>query len=172
MGLKAIETAYKGYRFRSRMEARFAVFLDQLGLPYQYEPQGFDLDGLRYLPDFFLPGAKANPDGGMWIELKGQFPSQEECEKARRLALQGGQSVFVLFGDVWAPGQGLFFWPGNYEPTLRYIHLCCVCFEVSLVPRVERCACGGYFLPDPPRLMEAYVAAREARFEFGETPRW
>lgn len=30
--MKAIETRYKGYRFRSRLEARWAVFFDALGL--------------------------------------------------------------------------------------------------------------------------------------------
>ena len=49
--IKAIETKYKGYRFRSRREARWAVFFDKLNVVYEYEPEGFDLDGLWYLPD-------------------------------------------------------------------------------------------------------------------------
>jgi hypothetical protein len=44
--MQAIETAYNGYRFRSRLEARWAVFFDALGIRYQYEKEGFDLDGL------------------------------------------------------------------------------------------------------------------------------
>ncbi len=44
--LKAIDTEYNGYRFRSRLEARWAVFFDTLGMPYMYEPEGFDLDGV------------------------------------------------------------------------------------------------------------------------------
>ena len=51
--IKAIETYYKGYRFRSRLEARWAVFFDAAGIKYEYEPEGFDLGGgLYYLPDF------------------------------------------------------------------------------------------------------------------------
>lgn len=50
--MKAIETIYKGYYFRSRLEARWAVFFDALELPFGYEPEGFDIGGLRYLPDF------------------------------------------------------------------------------------------------------------------------
>ncbi len=38
---KAIETLYKGYRFRSRLEARWAVFFDALGLKWEYEKEGF-----------------------------------------------------------------------------------------------------------------------------------
>ena len=56
MNIKAIETSYNGYRFRSRLEARWAVFFDAMGIQYEYEPEGFEL-GIhgRYLPDFFLP---------------------------------------------------------------------------------------------------------------------
>jgi hypothetical protein len=43
MQIKVIETAYKGYRFRSRLEARWAVFFDAMGLKWEYEPEGFDL---------------------------------------------------------------------------------------------------------------------------------
>ena len=52
---KAIETVYKNYRFRSRAEARHAVFFETLGIKYQYEPEGFDSEGTWYLPDFWLP---------------------------------------------------------------------------------------------------------------------
>jgi hypothetical protein len=54
--MKAIETVYKGYKFRSRLEARWAVFFDALGVEWEYEKEGYDLgdDGL-YLPDFYLP---------------------------------------------------------------------------------------------------------------------
>jgi len=56
--IKAIETSYKGYLFRSRLEARWAVFFDALGIVWEYEREGFELDGLRYLPDFWLPGRR------------------------------------------------------------------------------------------------------------------
>ena len=35
-----IETIYKGYRFRSRLEARWAVFMDACGADWEYEPEG------------------------------------------------------------------------------------------------------------------------------------
>lgn len=53
--IKAIETCYNGYRFRSRLEARWAVFFDELGIKWTYEEEGFDCDGVWYLPDFYLP---------------------------------------------------------------------------------------------------------------------
>lgn len=53
--IKAIETAYKGHRFRSRLEARWAVFFDEIRLEWWYEPEGYILNAGWYLPDFFLP---------------------------------------------------------------------------------------------------------------------
>ena len=53
---KAVQTEYKGYLFRSRLEARWAVFFDTLGIQWEYEPEGIVLsDGTHYLPDFYLP---------------------------------------------------------------------------------------------------------------------
>ena len=48
MEIKPIETVYNGYRFRSRLEARWAVFFDEAEIPYEYEPEGFDVDGIWY----------------------------------------------------------------------------------------------------------------------------
>jgi hypothetical protein len=66
--MRPIETLYRGYRFRSRLEARWAVFFQTLGVPWLYEPEGFTLpSGKYYLPDFrlrlFYPEA-------FWVEVK------------------------------------------------------------------------------------------------------
>jgi len=50
----AIPTAYRGVNFRSRLEARWAAFFDNLNRKWDYEP--IDLDG--WIPDFVLHGAK------------------------------------------------------------------------------------------------------------------
>jgi hypothetical protein len=52
-----IETIYHGARFRSRLEARWAVCFDALGIPWEYEPQGYHLENGPYLPDFRLWGS-------------------------------------------------------------------------------------------------------------------
>ena len=54
MDIKPIETKYNGFRFRSRLEARWAVFFDMIGLKYEYEIEGFEMNGVRYLPDFYI----------------------------------------------------------------------------------------------------------------------
>lgn len=65
MTIQAIETRYAGRRFRSRLEARWSVFFDRLGVRWDYEPQGYMIDGMPYLPDFWLP------DANVWVEVKG-----------------------------------------------------------------------------------------------------
>lgn len=56
MNIEPIETNYNGYRFRSRLEARWAVFFDSAEIRYEYEPEGYQFSsGEKYLPDFYLP---------------------------------------------------------------------------------------------------------------------
>ena len=115
--IKAIETTYKGYRFRSRTEARWAVFFDALGIRWEYEKEGFDLgEAGWYLPDFWLP------DMGMWIEIKGENPTPQERTKARALCEMTHTSVGVLSGAPWFNiFRALYQWFPSYEPdTFEY----------------------------------------------------
>jgi hypothetical protein len=50
--IKAKPTIYKGYAFRSRLEAKWARFFDLMKWTWEYEP--FDLDG--WSPDFVIKG--------------------------------------------------------------------------------------------------------------------
>jgi hypothetical protein len=98
--LRAIETRYKGCRFRSRLEARWAVFFDGLGVDWRYEPQGFDLSGTYYLPDFWLPRQAA------WFEVKGTLDGPEDyfaMHKAHALATRSNRMVYVSIGDIPYP---------------------------------------------------------------------
>ena len=90
MNIKPIETRYKGYRFRSRIEARWAVFFDALGIKWEYEKEGYDLgDAGWYLPDFWLPEISA------WIEIKGAKPSVEDLAKCKAMRMAMGNSGAV-----------------------------------------------------------------------------
>ena len=72
--MKVIQTEYKGYLFRSRLEARWAVFFDACGVDWEYEPEGYDLgNGLRYLPDFLLHGVEGRVTGDLYVEVKGNM---------------------------------------------------------------------------------------------------
>lgn len=79
VGITAIETRYAGCRFRSRLEARWAVFLDYLGIMWEYESQGYHVtqrltlgdSTFPYLPDFWLPMEKLH------MEVKGSLTPAE-----------------------------------------------------------------------------------------------
>lgn len=61
-----LECSYSGKVFRSRLEARWALYLDLLGIDWDYEPCFYKVsDTLYYLPDFYLPRQR------IWLEVKG-----------------------------------------------------------------------------------------------------
>lgn len=99
--VKAIETVYKGYRFRSRLEARWAVFFDALGVEYEYEKEGYELPSGRYLPDFWLPEQNA------WFEIKPTAPSDIEQQRCFELADQSGYSAVIIIGQPHAEYDAL-----------------------------------------------------------------
>lgn len=184
--LKAIETRYKGYRFRSRLEARWAVFFDALKIRWEYEKEGFDLgEAGHYLPDFWLPDLKC------WIEIKGEHPTREEEGKAWALAEETGRPVFMFtcgipmpwsLEDIHYPctccDSGRAHFPGGRWDNLYQFceATCCGQIGIEFDGRSARisCPCGpGYdgktYTVGTPKLKAAYIAARGARFEFGES---
>jgi hypothetical protein len=91
--IPAIETVYRGFRFRSRTEARWAVFFESLGIEFQYEPEGYRLlNGSLYLPDFYLPHIHT------YAEVKGTVPTLAEMEKVEQLALLTKSLGLILDG--------------------------------------------------------------------------
>jgi hypothetical protein len=92
--IKAIQTNYNGILYRSRIEARWAIFLDNLQIPFEYEKEGFELPSGKYLPDFWLPNQE------YWIEIKGAPPNESECQKAAELSVLTHKKVFILFGGI------------------------------------------------------------------------
>ncbi len=163
MHIRAIETRYKGYRFRSRLEARWAVFFGHIGWPWGYEPEGFELpDGTRYLPDFKI--------GSVWIEVKATPPTPDELRKAWLLAQGPWAAVVFAVGlpDPQAVAGGL---PGFLEgvPYERGLLDCVAspssyCFHKWGYLGLHM----GGSTPDPEDVA-ACNAARSARFEHGES---
>lgn len=76
-----IDTEYKGYFFRSRLEARWAVFFEKMGWNWQYEVEGFKLPSGNYLPDFYFPDLK------MYAEVKPKELSRKELNLCKELSL-------------------------------------------------------------------------------------
>ena len=90
--MKVLPTRYAGIDFRSRTEARWAVFFNTLGVRWVYEMEGFDLPSGNYLPDFWLP------DQSCWFEVKGEHPTERETSLAMELATATGNTCYIAFG--------------------------------------------------------------------------
>jgi hypothetical protein len=170
MPIQAIETVFDGYRFRSRLEARWAVFFKALRVPYEYEPEGVALsDGTRYLPDFWLPTLT------MWAEVKPAPLTAKEERKARCLAADSECAVLRLIGAprytvytaVCPPVDGApYLGDIDYLLDDQYVddeHRWYSSPE--LAPGEDASAS---FVPSE-RTRLAYLAAKQARFEHGES---
>lgn len=95
MTIKAIQTRYRGCKFRSRLEARYAVLLDALGVEWLYEHEGYQLkDGTPYLPDFWLPSLD------MFLEVKPAMPTIDGRERilCQQLHEESGKRVLLVAG--------------------------------------------------------------------------
>ena len=104
-GIKAIPTIYNGQKYRSKLEAEYAKGMDEAGVAFVYEPEGFVLsDGTKYLPDFYLP------DYDLFIEVKG-IMSDLDQHKIDMFRKDSGKRLFV------AKGQDL-------ELDTRYMDIC------------------------------------------------
>ncbi len=86
-----VPTVYKGITFRSRTEARWAYFFDELGIPWDYEPEAYTDGKTTYLPDFYLP------DQDCFWEVKGEATYSER--KPAMLAKLSGKPVYVGGGQ-------------------------------------------------------------------------
>lgn len=97
-----IQTTYKGIKFRSRTEARWAAFFENLGVRWNYEPEGFSLPSGRYLPDFFLP------DFDRWFEVKPDETDESERPVFAELCAASGKHGIIAYGPPVASRQNLF----------------------------------------------------------------
>lgn len=170
--IKPIPTMYKGVTFKSRLEARWAVFFDYLGIVWFYEFEGFQLLSGWYVPDFWLP------DLNCWIEIKPNEPSLEELKFCEELARYSQKRVFIQYGTIRNPEElgvpeqysAQVYFPDFGSDICYWWCECEVCGKVGLQyeGRSERlCSCvtgdKGYNT-NSPRLIQAYEHARRYSF--------
>lgn len=173
--MQAIETYYNGYKFRSRLEARWAVFFDSLKIPYLYEPEGFSIHGIRYLPDFYLLDSK------QFFEVKGQM-SDRDMEKIKAV-INEGYSVVIGYDNgeftacnCW--GENSYTLSETGESWLCKCRKCGKYWFMGYEGAYHCECCGEYdgdkhfeVLMESSYDTELWDVARQARFEFNDTPR-
>jgi hypothetical protein len=198
--MQPIQTYYNGLHFRSRLEARWAVFFDAVGIKYRYEAEGYEFsDGSRYLPDFDLP------DLGIWVEVKGTgLPDAMPLLETAAVELPGRNTrvhkyhevKLMLLGDVPSarhekPTHPVIteygYWTfcefsttGRFDDSGQYKGWGLIptgidwTLDSDLLYEVDQPPVGwegwGSSGADRAILSAAYHKARAARFEFGETP--
>ena len=194
--IKAIQTEYKGYRFRSRLEARWAVFFDACNLRWEYEPEGFELpNGQFYLPDFLLHGCGGRCPESLYVEVKGKM-TEADAEKIYQFSGITGRDIREVVNPILVVAG---IPDGDDIGDIEYF---CQEWGYSGFPEVERgpypfnfeTIDGDYFVAHPginkkgqfelfgddnsytyyrddAATLYAFRKARQARFEHGETPR-
>lgn len=102
--IKAIETYYNGYKFRSRLEARWAVFFDAMHIQYEYEPEGFILsNGQAYLPDFYLPLLD------IYVEVKPTSCNFISHPNNEEVSFGDKEKYGFFMHDMTSEGHGVWF---------------------------------------------------------------
>jgi len=100
--MQAKPTFYGSYMFRSRLEARWAVFFDTIGFKWAYEPQSYRTMTGPYLPDFQVINGERN----IFFEIKPKEPSAKETTLCMALAqlLSLGKFPIEVFLCYGSPG--------------------------------------------------------------------
>ncbi len=88
-------TTYKDHIFRSRLKAKWARFLEALGITWSYEEKGYDLSGEEYFPDFWLPAF------GCWLKIRGTQPTTDYLQRIARFVEEKQQICCLLWGDLY-----------------------------------------------------------------------
>lgn len=168
---KAIKTTYRGVQYRSRLEARWAVFFDELGIEHAFEYEGFDLPSGWYVPDFWLPKMSC------WIEIKPTEPTYDspEVKKCDELSRATQSRVFLAFGgfDHSRPRSDMWCFDPAFTDTEYMFCECGKCGRIGIhfEGRGAR-VCGLQCYPDYDRghsgeaakILDAYDHARSFSF--------
>lgn len=120
--VRALETPVNGILYRSRLEARWALFFSYLRIPFEYEWQGYQLNsGARFLPDFWLPQTTLrgwnhrDAPTGLFVEIKATAEHIRDNED--RYQEFGSEYPLIVFAGK-PPGEGDvsdFLYDGGYE---------------------------------------------------------
>jgi len=174
--IQAIPTSYGGRKYRSRLEAKWALIFDNLGIKYEYEEQGYivgrDGFGVRYLPDFVLYGGSYRCPKKLYVEVKGNMT----IDSASKIKLFSERNPLYIVGaiptDLFDPSNGM---PDEYGfPYYNFLTVDGDYYDAVLGAKKG----GGWGLfgtdyfddMDVVKTEMAYSIARQARFEYGETP--
>lgn len=179
--MRAIQTHYRGCHFRSRLEARWAVFFSALGLEWDYEPEGFELASGRYLPDFHIKfRERCGNTSDYWFEVKGDIKATTPHEWRRMVEFGQHKDLIILDGT---PDVRMYLRPDefvgedgeNLTPIPAWAHDSMRSGYLLMSPKGRPWFDEYSVLSNDPvywrgplaEIAGAVRAAKSARFEFG-----
>lgn len=99
--IKALPTWFDGVRFRSRLEAQWAVFFTVAGIPWRYEESGYKMPGGCYRPDFRLyEFVDDYPHIPTYFEVKGAEPPSAALDLMAKFAEERRCCLYLAVGDI------------------------------------------------------------------------
>lgn len=139
-----IPTWYDGTLYRSRGEARWAVYFDSIGWEWVYEP----VDGDGYIPDFLIKGKSP-----FFIEVKSATQEAKYREPIPKIAAGVGQrwghdilvvgADVVIHGDVAGILVDFLHGPDDWNTTYAEWVYCPECVGL----RIAATNTGGHMRP-------------------------
>lgn len=169
-----IKTVYNGYLFKSKLEAKWAVFFDNMGFVYEYEPEAFGVGDGWYTPDFYIPEMYLGSTvfRGVYAEIK---PSSWDCELEYYVKLSRAMrnKILVLFAgepyDFAIPywesyGHAYRVCPEwDKHQTLAYCGECND-FGVQYLEESRKCCPHCDSMRNGPTMLNAAIDARQKKF--------
>ena len=172
------KTRYGESVFRSKLEAKWAVFMDLLNVAYEYEPRLEKVETVcnefYYKPDFYIPNLK------YYIEFKPREPTKSELIKAAGWA-NSIEDIVIIFR--FGPYAGHLMQTSHDKPILSRNRIfwsqCPRCLQIELKDGGEL-SCGCYSQDEilgscenidfvrTPNLLKAYKIASKHDFSINK----
>lgn len=188
--IKAIPTEYNGEKFKSRLEARWAVFFELIGFEVRYENSEWcNSEGLKYTPDFeILWGIRPNSTNHRpAIEIKPTTPNQSYIDKIMKVRDPLLSDLFICVGDpsFWQPTgywiktrvvfeNHVFVRKENVAQQGFYFKQCSCCKKYNAAPIYEidgifyeedLSHCSNCWFPEPKDWKQAAIDCKHFRFD-------
>jgi hypothetical protein len=100
----ALPTKYSGIVFRSRLEARWAVFFDTLGIEWEYEPQGYKIgNGIDEGETIYVFSDGTTSDSEFEVEIK-----KSQGIELVSTRISEGEGFEWYLPDFWLPDLNIW----------------------------------------------------------------
>ena len=166
--IQSIDTLYRGVYYRSRLEARWAVFFDALDVKFNYEIVGMSFGNVRYLPDFQLPDIM----GGVHVEIKPQAITKEEQNRLDEIMATTRDADMRLWVIAGYPAQGEYSIEVNTHDGPAEFATCRRCGRLALLAQDwyhltcgPGCGCDRWPMTDTGTLRMAHEYATRYKFD-------